>query len=307
MGKVIFSKKFGHTNFCLSSTPIGGYVEIATEEGIKGTKGFNQIPYYQKFLIMLGGIFCNFLLTYLIFAGLLFTGMPESGLPYEVNTTTVAQIPKNSLNKNTLQAKDRIVAVNNVNINNDASIIKKEALQALKINKKDLAVTINRQNSNHKILLNLNPNQNTLSKLIDISFEKKDPLTITASLVKAYELTTFCLNSIIQALKQLFSSSPNKGFVGPIMAVAVSSKSAQKGLSHLLLLLAIISVNLGLMNLLPLPIFDGGQFVIFTIEAITRKRLSERIQNLIGTSSWILAIGLLVIFSLQDLYTLIFG
>ena len=61
------------------------------------------------------------------------------------------------------------------------------------------------------------------------------------------------------------------------------------------------------MNLLPLPIFDGGQFVIFTIEAILRRQLSEKIRNWIGLSSWVLAIGLLVIFTIKDLHHLIFG
>src|SRR4029077_10748664 len=98
-----------------------------------------------------------------------------------------------------------------------------------------------------------------------------------------------------------------EGFVGPLRAVAASSKSAQKGLSNLLFFLAIISINLGFINLLPLPIFDGGQFVIFTIEAIIRRQLSERIRHWIAVSSWVLAIGLLVIFTIRDAHALIFG
>ena len=62
IGKILCSKKIGDTNFCISAGPIGGYVEVASESGINGSVGFNQIPYYQKVLIMLGGILFNFIL-----------------------------------------------------------------------------------------------------------------------------------------------------------------------------------------------------------------------------------------------------
>lgn len=309
MGKIIYSKKIGQTNFCLSAAPIGGYVEIATEKGIHGTNGFDQVPYYQKCLIMLGGILCNFLLTFLIFAGLFFTGMPESGIPYETNKTSIQAISESSINKHNLQALDIITSINEKSVDNNASIIKQEISIRLNNNIKDIPATIKRNGETQNILLNINSEAKpqTLNNLLDVQFEKKPPLSLIGSIHQAYITTTFCLNSIITGLKGIFSSQTAKGFVGPIMAVAISSKSAKKGLSSLLLLLAIISINLGFMNLLPLPIFDGGQFVIFTIEAISRRKLSEKVRNAIGISSWILALGLLVVFSLRDLHTLIFG
>ena len=305
MGKVLYSKLFGHTNFCISAAPIGGYVEIATDEGIDGTKGFNQIPYWQKVFIMLGGISCNFLLTYIIFAGLFFTGIPESSLPYETNLPIIAQVAANSVNATSLQPKDTFESINGKQVSGNASIIKQELLEQLKNNGKEIPATILRNNTHVSIALNINSEQSSLDKLLGVSFEKKSSLGIKNSLIQAYYMTGFCLSSIIQGLKGIFSSC-GKGFVGPIMAVVVSSKSAQKGFSHLLLLLAIISINLGFMNLLPLPIFDGGQFVLFTIEAITRKTLSDRVKEMIGISSWVLAIGLMVIFSLKDIYHLCF-
>lgn len=310
IGKVLYSKKIGDTDFCLSAGPIGGYVEIATDKGERGQRGFNQIPYYQKFLIMLGGIIFNFLLTYLIFVGLFFTGMPESGImPYEVNTTTVQSVPKNSINAHHLQAGDNIIAINDVKTEGNARIIKKELLEQSKLEKKEITLRINRSGEEKEILINLNtsPMPQPLNKQLDVIFKRKDPLGLIDSLTHAYSTTIFCLQSIVSGLKEMISSKHTKGFVGPVMAIAVSSKSAQKGFSHLLFLLAIISINLGFMNLLPLPIFDGGQFVIFTIEAITRREMSEKVRNAIGIASWMLAIGLLVLFTLRDVHTLIFG
>lgn len=303
MGKVLYSKLFGHTNFCISAAPIGGYVEIATEEGIDGTKGFNQIPYWQKVCIMLGGISCNFLFTYVVFAALFFTGMPESGLPYETNLSTIKLVSESSINTDTLQPHDIIESINGKLVSGNASIIKQELLNSIKDGSQEASAIIQRNNNSIPKTLKIASGKAKLDLLLDVSFEKKQPLSAKNSLIQAYSMTQFCLSSIIQGLKSIFSSC-GKGFVGPIMAVVVSSKSAQKGFSHLLLLLAIISVNLGFMNLLPLPIFDGGQFILFSIEAATGRALSDRIKELIGLSSWILAIGLMIVFSLRDIYTL---
>jgi membrane-associated protease RseP (regulator of RpoE activity) len=58
------------------------------------------------------------------------------------------------------------------------------------------------------------------------------------------------------------------------------------------------------MNLLPLPIFDGGQFVIFTIETILGREMSESVKENIGKFSWFLILGLMIIFSIKDVYIL---
>lgn len=306
MGKVLYSKKIGQTNFCLSAAPIGGYVEIASEKGIGNTKGFDEIPYYQKCLIMLGGIACNFILTYLIFLGLFFTGMPESGLPYEVNTTVIKEVPANSINSHLLQPNDTFIKVSDIDTHNDASILRKISLGKITNNEKLLPATILRNNQPVNVLLNLHEKpSSSLSNMLNITLEKKPPLSFFGAAIAAYKTTKFCLYSIISALKDIASAQSLKSFIGPIMVIKISSQSAQKGFANLLLLLAIISINLGFMNLLPLPIFDGGQFVIFTIEAITRKQLSKKTYNAIGASSWVLAAGLMVIFLLRDSHTLI--
>ncbi len=307
MGPILYSKMFGHTKFCISAAPIGGYVEIATDQGIAGTKGFNEIAYWKKVCIMLGGIGCNFLLAYLIFAGLFFIGMPESGLPYQATTTTIKQVPTDSINASVLQAHDTIIGVGNNNcpVENNSDILKQEIAKVAKLDKPMLPATIVRNGTTFTVDLVINPSAPTMSKALQIAFEPKPALSLKDSFVQAYRMTAFCTQAIIQALKQ-FTSSSGKCFVGPIRAVFLSSQSAQKGFSHLLLFLAIISINLGFMNLLPLPIFDGGQFVIFTIEAITRRSLSDQTRQIIASVSWIIALGLMLLFSIRDIYALCF-
>ncbi|HSW76746.1 MAG TPA: M50 family metallopeptidase [Candidatus Saccharimonadales bacterium] len=309
IGKILYSKKIGTTNFCVSAGPIGGYVEVASEKGPDGSLGFNEIPYYQKVLIMLGGILFNFILTYVFLTCLYFTGMPDSGAaPYEVSTTIVSSVPKESINSALLQPNDQIISMDHQDIGSNLALARKIVAKQVTAKNTQIPVEVSRDGQIVELQLHLKGEKTapSITKQLEIEFQPKPPLSFKNSIIQAYVATKFYLKSIIAGLKDMVYARNTKGLVGPLMAVAVSSKSAQKGFSSLIFLLAIISINLGFMNLLPLPIFDGGQFVIFTIEAITRKELSEKVRNMIGMSSWVLAIGLLVLFTIRDLYTLIF-
>lgn len=146
----------------------------------------------------------------------------------------------------------------------------------------------------------------SIKQYLEIDLEKKSPLSIIESFKQAFFITIMYAKAITSNLKSIASGKKLDGFAGPIMAIAAGSKGAKKGFNHLLLLLAIISINLAIMNLLPLPIFDGGQIVIFTIETLIGRPLSEKAQYFIGTGSWLFVVGLLIIFSLKDVYTLYF-
>jgi regulator of sigma E protease len=310
IGKVLFSKKIGDTDFCLSAGPIGGYVEIATEEGKGNSVGFNSIPYYQKLLIMFGGILFNIILTYLIFALLFFTGAPESPmLPYNRNTTTVESVPEDSPNSNVLQAGDVITSIAKINIENDSSVLLQEVRTTAEEEYGSVHATILRNNRSKKVTLQVaeyNKKFFSIKQYLNVELSKKAPLSFTGSMKQAYSTTILYIKAISGSLKGMFSGKKLDGFSGPIMAIAIGSKGAKKGLSHLLLLLAIISINLAIMNLLPLPIFDGGQIVIHTIEALLGRKLSDKVQNIIGTGSWFFVLGLITLFSIKDLYILFF-
>ena len=309
IGKILYSKKIGDTNFCISAGPIGGYVEVASDEGVNGSLGFNQISYWKKVLIMLGGIFFNFILTYFILIALLCTKMPENATGYyEPCTTTISAVSENSINAQALQKNDVLVSINHEDLNNNLSLARKIIAQNYQ-KETQVPAQVMRNGETVDVTLNLQgiKASPSVSSQLNVSFEHKPSLSLSNSLKVAYFSVIFYTKAIMDGLKKIFHTKTTQGFVGPLMAVAASTKSAEKGLGSLLFFLAIISINLGFMNLLPLPIFDGGQFVIFTIETILRRQLSERIRHWIGISSWVLAIGLLVLFTIKDLHHLILG
>ncbi|MBP6869533.1 site-2 protease family protein [Candidatus Babeliales bacterium] len=307
IGKKLYTKLIGDTEFCLSASPLGGYVEISTED-TNGKKGFNSINYIQKVLIMLGGIACNALFAYLIFSFLFFIGMPDSAsMPYENTIPKIIATTNTSMNHDQLVAGDIIISLNNNRINNKSELIKEILNKAIVEEKTELPAIISRNNEEQSITLKINSDKQAMliEQRLEVTLERKAPLTVLQSIYCGIHITHFYICAIFDSLKGLLHAKNTQGLAGPVMTLVSSTKVAQKGLKSLLIFLAIISINLGIMNLLPLPIFDGGQFVIFTIETILRREMSENIKDKIGAFSWFLVLGLMTIFSIKDIYILI--
>ena len=103
----------------------------------------------------------------------------------------------------------------------------------------------------------------------------------------------------------MFSTRDMSGVAGPIGIISESAKNAGEGLKAFLFFLAILSINLAILNLLPLPIFDGGQILMFAIEAITGRQLPEKIRWGIHAFSWVLILALFVYITFKDIIRLI--
>ena len=94
---------------------------------------------------------------------------------------------------------------------------------------------------------------------------------------------------------------------GPLMVISQTIKGAEKGFKVFLLLLAFISINLAVLNIIPLPIVDGGQALFYTIEAIIRRPLPEQIKIYVHYACWIGVLALTVFLSIKDVMRLFFS
>jgi regulator of sigma E protease len=105
-----------------------------------------------------------------------------------------------------------------------------------------------------------------------------------------------------QALMNIFRT--REGFGGPLMVLSAVTQFAGLGFKMFLFILALISVNLAVFNVLPLPIFDGGQVLFFTIEALTGKPLSDKARENIHYYTWLFVIILAIYLTLKDALTI---
>ncbi|MBT3456238.1 PDZ domain-containing protein [bacterium] len=311
MGPKLFTKKIGETEFSLSAIPLGGYVEIAGQDPEKPTepgennKLFTDKPFYKKLAIFSGGIIFNFIFAYLVFVLLFSVGMPKNILSYPSNATNkISQIITDSpAEKAGLKIGDQIISVNHIEVEKNGA----KVLEEVYANKnKEVYLSYERDNKQYTAQIQLG--SLATGKVLGALLEMKPlpPMSFAQSLKQSFRFSWHGLTTICATFKSLLNKNNIKNIGGPIRILSETSKSASKGYKNLLFLLAIISLNLLFINLLPLPIFDGGQAVLFGIEALIRKPLPEKVREYIAIGCWVLVLGLYLILTVSDLWSIFF-
>lgn len=314
MGPRIFKKKIGETEFALSLLPLGGYVEIAgaAEVGQGDQKdaystdahSFSSKPYYQKMLVMAGGILFNLFFAYAALSFLYFVGMPKTLLyPLHASNQISSVEPETPAAHSNLKPSDKILEIDNHSIR-DAS----DAISLIHtMPNKTVHMLIERNGKQEDVTTTLGSREINKKELGFLGVEFSIPkFGLIDSVKNGIQATNFLISHVVGAFKKLFTGRELENLGGPLMVISQTIKGAEKGFKIFLLLLAFISVNLAILNIIPLPIMDGGQALFYTIEAILRKPLNEKIREYIHMATWALLLILVVYLSIKDVIT-IFG
>lgn len=314
-GPRLLSKKIGETVFTLSAIPLGGYVEIAgsaemgqgeqKEAHSDDASSFSTKPYWQKIIIMLGGISFNLIFAYLVFISLFWIGLPKTNLTLPALTKPIIETFAEDISPARdagLLPGDHIISLDGTLLNNEILPL----MKAISTNPgKTISFGINRNNETIEIPVTLSSkeaNGHTVG-VFGVAFvtEEPKPLSLGAAISKGIWLTNLWIKGTVDAFISLFKSRDISQVAGTISIFSESMKGAAQGLLIFLLFLAIISINLAILNLFPLPIFDGGQVVITTIEAAIRRAIPFAIKEAIFTVSWLLVIALILFTSFKDI------
>jgi regulator of sigma E protease len=129
--------------------------------------------------------------------------------------------------------------------------------------------------------------------------------SFSESITKGIALTHSYIRSTVYAFAHLFKSRDTSNMGGPIRIIQETATGASKGFKIFLLFLAAISINLAVLNLIPLPILDGGQILFYTIEAIIRRPLPHQIREYIHIASWIGILLLTLFLTYKDLVAVV--
>lgn len=309
MGPKIISRTIGTTEYSISAIPLGGYVEIAqaqqdTAPQTHGEGYFEDKPYWQKMLVMVGGILFNMIFAYTVFILLYLTGMPNTPIAYPQNAIPQISsvIPDGPAHKAGMQAGDRIVAINGVPLEDDIelffSTIKPLGNQA---------VTMDLERDKQLITANVTLSERKEDGLsvgfLGVGFETRalPPLPFVAALKQGFNRTNLIVFATLQSFKNMFVHRNIDGLGGPIMIISQTIKQAERGIKIFLTFLALISINLAILNLIPLPILDGGQALFATIETIIRRPLDARVREYIAMGTWAIFIALTLYLSIRDI------
>ncbi|GAB6073584.1 RIP metalloprotease RseP [Nautilia lithotrophica] len=310
-GKKLICKKFGDTNWCLSAIPLGGYVQMKGQDDtnpyLKNSDpdSYNSKTPWQRILILLGGPGFNFLLAFLIYLFIAFTGWTKLA---PVIGKTIPDTPAAKV----LKPGDKIVKINGIEIKSwdeISPIIQKSDILHLLIERNNRYLSIDLK---PKIELQKNIfNEEIKRKIVGI-IPSGDIVKVHYSPFEAVKVAwdKFVYDSmlIIKGVQKLITGAVGLNTLsGPIGIVDITAKVADYGWQPLLLLAALLSVNLGVLNLLPIPALDGGHIMFNLYEAVFKREVSEEIMVKLTIGGWIILGSLMLIGIYNDLHRLIGG
>lgn len=315
-GPRLITKQIGETEFSLSAIPLGGYVELAgaAEVGQGEQKeaqrddefSFKNKPFYQKFLIMFGGILFNLLFAYMALIFVFKIGIPQTPYIYPLNATPeIQQVDKeSSADKAQIVPGDIIKTFNGKAITNIMTFLQEIAASP----NSPARIEIEREGQNKEVNLTIG-SKKIMGKevgFLGITFKTKDlpALSFSDSIRQGINLANRVLFATFYAFKQIFAQKDVSQVRGPIFLISETAQGAAKGFQNFIIFLAIISINLAILNLIPLPILDGGQILFYGLEAITGRSIPVKVREYIFIATWLAFIALFIYLSYKDILSL---
>lgn len=301
-----FHRKNDETEYSIRLLPIGGYVQMAGEDmeeeesDIPKEKQMTNKKWYQRFLTIIAGILFNFLLAIVIFfiVGLV------NGVP--TDTTTVAEVTKDSaVLEAGLQSGDVIKEING------KTILSSDHLMLLvQVNGKEtMDVVVDRDGK--EVALEITPKKVEVDDQVTYQYGFSLNNTVVHNFFAAvkYGFTKMfsLLHQMILIIGYLIIGKLSlSSLAGPVGIYTVVEQSAEAGLMSLVYLVGFLSLNVGFINLLPIPAFDGGRILFLIIEKIKGSRVNPKVENTIHALGFIFLMILMVLITYNDIMRLFF-
>ncbi len=306
MGPKIWGSKpkKGGTVYNIRAIPIGGFVQLAGEEidddeSIPKDKKLYNKPVWQRFLIMFFGAGNNFLLAFLLlFLVALFTGAPnmdpvvtrvEEGYPmYEAG----------------IRENDEIVSINGHHV---STIDDVKVYMVLASTGEETSFVIRRdhQETEYKITPQKEEVDGVTSYKFGIVFEQMKENGFVSAIKYAFIKIGALVKQMFIVLGSLFTGKLGlDSLSGPVGIYSVVGETASTGFVNLINLISLLSVNVGFLNLIPLPAFDGGRILFLLIEKIKGSPVSPNVENAVHSVGFILLLLLLIYITFNDIVKL---
>jgi regulator of sigma E protease len=322
----IYGKKIGETVYSLNALPIGGYVSIWGENGSEedsaeggakhNPRAFGNRPWWAQIIVLVAGVFMNMVLALFLFIGLSFGKVqmsvddPVYG-PQVKDTSLVVidAIPDSPAYKAGVLPGSKLMAVTSKGVK--ASLISATSVVSFIEKHSDNPITITFQKQNGEIA------STTVAAVYGLVPEKKVvgiqvgavgyvsttfSEAISLGIERTYDMTLMTFDG----LKTLVISVVHRdgtvlnSLSGPIGIAKIVGETSAYGLGPILTLIAILSINLAIFNILPLPALDGGRVVFVLLEAVSRKKVPLKYYSWLNLAGFALLLLLLVVVTVHD-------
>jgi regulator of sigma E protease len=309
LGPEMFGFQWGETRYCVAWIPLGGEVRMAGEmepgaepKADRDPREFFAKPWYKRVPIVLAGPAMNYVLAFGLFALVFFAyGNPRLSTDPMIGELADG-FPARTAG---LEPGDRVVAVDGAGVSTWASLAEKIHASP----GKSLALTVDRSagDARQTLTIAVIPRRDPVSGRGMIGVTPTtvfDPVGAVESLRLGGQQTVYWSLHTLDYLKERLVRREKPELSGPVGIASVISKSARSGLQDYIFLIAMISLGIGLFNLFPIPMLDGGHLMFFLYEGIFRRPAGRRVvvaANMVGLS---VLLGILVFATYSDIQRL---
>lgn len=296
-GPTIYQTKDGDTLYSLRAIPLGGYNKIAgmDPDDPVTEDGFNSKPIPSRMLVILAGALMNFILPIILFSGIFMVNGMEKPVDQPVLGKVVFEM---AADKAGLKVGDRILTINGEQVHTWTDVVGKLRANGAK------EVTLTAESAGVTKTYTMMPvmDKELGRALIGISpqFEKTQP-GVFESIGLGFKYTNYVIVSMVEGLKNIIVGKATADVAGPIGVAKMAGDIAEQGVLPLMNFVAFLSINLGVINLLPLPALDGGHFVLLMLEALRGKPLGSKAMNNIQMIGICLILALTLFSTFKDI------
>ncbi len=301
-----YKPKKSETTYTLRLFPIGGFVSMAEKEDpkskIKKDRVLENKGFFHILWVLINGIVFNFILAIVLFfiSGLIY-GRP-------VSTTTLSGVVEGGAAYNAgIEAGDTITHVNGVSVETWDDFILEASAKKLQDSYEFTVLKANGDIINYELVPEIKKEGNEEVRVFgiigDANIYKKG---FKNAVIYAFEGTYDNTKTIFKVLVSLFSGDVSvKSLSGPVGIYSIVDNVKAGGLEVLIYLTAYLSINVGIVNLLPIPVFDGGRVLILIIEKITGKKNSEKLELALNYIGFGLIVLLMLFVTFNDISRLV--
>ncbi|MFA6503216.1 MAG: M50 family metallopeptidase [Candidatus Paceibacterota bacterium] len=318
--------KVGETEYTLNWLPFGGFVKIYGEDGLtpeeaRDARAFSSKNRLAQATVLVAGVAMNLLFAYALIAGALMIGTPralstgEAAIAHDVELAVASVLPDSPAAHAGLLAGDAIIAAKDAVDEWHESDPKSFSAFVAASGGSEVTLRVKRGREEHTAvavplagIVRSDPSRYALG--VEVATIGVLPLSLSAALIEGASLTWGTTKMTAEGLWHFFAgiftlSADLSQVAGPVGIAGVVGHAGEQGMSDLFSIMAIISINLALINIIPIPALDGGRLLFVLIESIIRRPIRPSVTRAFNSISFVLLVLLMLVVTAHDIFKIV--